>query len=102
MFWMFISCKFLFSIMTASFNFSCASLVSGLLVVAPGLTDNIDNDTGEQQALLMLVRTLLQVARSVPRVKSLQHVEMRTILAISAGLAVVRRVLVVAGRDESG
>jgi hypothetical protein len=66
------------------------------------MTDNIDNDTGQQQALLMLVRAFLHTSWSVPRVKWPQQLELRTIFAIYAGSTAVRRVWVVAGRDESG
>lgn len=59
MFWMLISCKFLFNIITASLSFSC-STVNLYLVIVCRTTYNIDDDAREQLALLVLVWIFLE------------------------------------------
>jgi hypothetical protein len=65
------------------------------------VTDNIDDDAGQQQALLMLVRAFLHEPWSVLRVKWRQQLHLRTMFANSAGWTFVRRVGVVAGRMKA-
>jgi len=62
MFWMLISCRFLFNIMTASFSFSFP-VVSIVFVVHRHveLTHDVHNDAREQLALLVLVRAFLEM-----------------------------------------
>jgi hypothetical protein len=64
----------------------CQFVFTVVLVLV--MTDNIDNDTGEQLALLMLVRAFLCALRSASRVMSSWNATLRTIFAMLVGLNV--------------
>lgn len=102
MFWMLISCRFLFNIMIASLSFSCTHISVQNLCSDSIVTDNIDNDAGQQKALLMLMGALLYTSRSAARVFCPGDHVLRTILAIRAELSCLWTCLGGSGEDRCG
>jgi hypothetical protein len=84
--------------MIASFSFSWEHVSSVHLDVDMENTDNIDDNAREQQALLMLVWTLLHSSVLASRVFPPSHGGTLTISVVCLGWVFVRRVSVVAGR----
>jgi hypothetical protein len=72
------------------------------MFVVLDVTDNIDNDAGEQLALLVLVRAFLHGTSSALRVTSLHHYIWLTIFAVSVVLSVCGTRLDGCGEDQSG
>lgn len=79
-----------------------AILVHLSVFVVPHVTDNIDNDTGEQLALLVLVRAFLHKISSALRVTLLHRSIWLTIFAMSEEWTVCGTRLDGCGEDQSG